>query len=153
FTILRIGLWDFAPWITVEYAAAVGLFARDNTRGAPIIPGMLPAYLLLAGIVVDLVLLAGRRFGWNVWLTVIAAGALTPAVIQLTEPVPALFTRLPALFPPLVPLARLGHISLVTIAIGAIGGVLGWIVGYVLRNQEQHPAPATMGLGVAQETA
>ena len=59
-TLLRIGLWYAVPWITAEYATAVGLFLRDNTLGVPVVAGVLPPYLLLAGVVVDLVLLAGR---------------------------------------------------------------------------------------------
>lgn len=139
-TILRLGLWYLVPWLTSEYATAIGLFLRDNTRGMPVVPGMLPPYLLLAGIVVDLVLLVGRRLGWNVRLTVLLAGGLVPVALELITPEPSLYVAARELFPvrpELFSLETLTSLSVATIGVGAVSGLLGWVIGVVIRHQEQ----------------
>jgi hypothetical protein len=144
-TLVRLCLWYVVPWITVEYAAAIGLFLRDNTTGAPVVPGVLPPYLLLAAVAVDLVLLAGRRLGWNVRLTVLLAGGLVPIALQLLTAAPSLYVDPHSPFPlrpDLFSLDTLASISPVTLVVGAIGGMLGWSLGFVIRNQET-PAPAS----------
>lgn len=148
-TLLRLVLWYAAPWVTSEYATAVGLFLRDNTGAHPIVAGVLPPYILLAGIVVDLVLMAGRRFGWKVPLTVLLAGGLVPGALQLLEPLPSLYVSPTDPFPirpDLFSFSVITDLSLVEIAVGAIAGLLGWIIGVILRNHEQldaNPRPAT----------
>lgn len=142
-TILRLGLWYLVPWMTGAYATAVGLFLRDNTDASPVVPGVLPPYLLLAGIVVDLVLLAGRRFGWNVWLSVLLAGGLVPVALELITPEPSLYVAPHDLFPvrpELLSLGTLTSLSVATIVVGAVAGLLGWVIGFVIRHQE-HAAP------------
>lgn len=148
-TLLRLGLWFTVPWMTSEYATAVGLFLRDHTDGNPIVAGVLPPYVLLAGIAVDLVLLAGRRFGWKVPLVVLLSGALVPVGLQLIETYPSLYVAPDVLFPirpDLFSQTTITDISPVTLLVGAIAGLFGWIIGVILRNHEQlgsAAAPAT----------
>ena len=137
---LRLFLWYAAPWVTSEYATAVGLFLRDNTEGHSVVAGVLPPYVLLAGILVDLVLLVGRRFGWKVPLTVLLAGALVPVGLELIQTYPSLYVAPDFLFPVrtnLFSFDTITAISPVDIVIGALAGLLGWVIGVILRNHER----------------
>ena len=78
FTLLRLALWPAVPWITQVYAASIGLFLRDDTSGLPIVPGMMPANLIAAGLAVDFLLYAARRGNWD---------------LRLVAPVPAPWQR------------------------------------------------------------
>lgn len=155
-TLLRLGLWYGVPWITSEYATAVGLFLRDNSREVPIVAGVLPPYLLLAGIVVDLVLLLGSRLGWNLRLTVLLSGALVPVALTLIAATPSLYVAPDTLFPvrpDLLSLETLSALSPVTVLIGALAGMLGWALGFVVRHQDEANAnvPARSQLAVTAE--
>jgi hypothetical protein len=151
FTGLDFLLTVILPAITQGYAASIGLFLRDNVRGEAFIPAIAPTYVLAAGIVVDLLLQMGRRFGWRVGITVPLAGAAAALMLQLLEP------TLPAyqpsdFYPPEIRqeiaeiAASVATSSLILAPIvGALAGWFGWLLGIVLagRDAEEPEAPAS----------
>lgn len=148
FTLGRLATWVAVPWVTREYAASIDLFVRDGVSGEPVLPGLLPAYLLAAAVVVDLALLAGRRRGWSVPLTVALGAAAASLVLRALEP------TLPTLVPePTLSVERRDEILammaaretatlLIVPVIGAVSGLIGWYLGIVLRRQGEPPATA-----------
>ncbi len=155
-TLLRLFLWYAAPWVTSEYATAVGLYLRDNTDANSVVAGVLPPYILLAGVVVDLVLMAGRRFGWKVPLTVLLSGALIPVALQILVSVPSLYIAPDLLFPirsDLLSLDTIGDLSLVDMVTGALAGLLGWIIGVILRNHERIATAPALNQSTATPSA
>ena len=152
FTALRLATWHAIPWVTREYAASIDLFLRDNTSGRPVVPGMMPAYLLVAGVAVDLLLLAARRRHWDLRLVVPVAGAVAAFLLRLLEP------TLPALMPDpswwsadgvnevMATIAAMKYPTLlVTPFIGAVAGRLGWLLGIVVRGQVASAVTASVG--------
>ena len=152
FTVLRLATWHAVPWVTREYATSIDLFLRDNTSGRPVVPGMMPAYLLVAGVAVDLLLLAARRRHWDLRLVVPVAGAVAAFLLRLLEP------TLPALMPDpswwsaegvnevMATIAAMKYPTLlVTPFIGAVAGRLGWLLGIVVRGQVASAVTASVG--------
>ena len=151
-TLLRLGLWVTIPWVTAGYATTIGLFLRDNSEQTSIVAGVLPPYLLLAGIAVDLVLLLGRRLGWNVRLTVLLSGALVPVALTVITSASPPHIASHSLFwvrPNLLSLETLTSVSPVLIVVGALAGMLGWMVGFVLRNQDPSDLSARVSAPVS----
>jgi MFS family permease len=138
------------PAITQGYAASIGLFLRDNTSGVAFVPALAPTYVLAAGIVVDLLLEMGRRFGWRVAITVPLAGAAAALTLQLLEPTLPAYQPLP-FYPPEVQqrvAARAASVATSSLIlapiVGALAGWFGWLFGIVLagRAVEEPAAPA-----------
>jgi hypothetical protein len=149
FTVLNLLLTSIVPAITRDYAASIGLYLRDTTTGEVIVPGLTPTYVLAAAIVVDLLLLAGHRFGWQVGLTVPLAGALAALALRLLEPSLPLYQPHP-LDPPELAELRAEILSAVALSslilaplLGAAAGWFGWLLGIVLKGGGQ---PAAIGI-------
>jgi hypothetical protein len=149
FTVVDFLLTLIVPAITRDYAASIGLFLRDTTTGEAIVPGLIPTHVLAAGIVVDLLVLAGRHFRWRVGLTIPVAGALAALTLRLLEPSLPLYAPSPIDPPELAALrdeilAAVEYSSLILAPlIGAAAGWFGWLLGIVLKG-EGKPAPASV---------
>lgn len=141
FTVIRVVTWYLIPWLTLEYAAAIGLFLRDNTSGVAVLPGLMPAYLLAAGLAVDGLLLAGRRWGWDPRLIVPLAGAAAALLLRLLEPTLAAAVLGPEVTPSIrdeivrLRAAEAGPTLVVVPIVGAAFGWIGWRLGIVLRRR------------------
>jgi hypothetical protein len=148
FTLLDLLLSAVVPAITRDYAASIGLFLRDTIRGEVVVTGLAPTYVLAAGIVVDLMVYAGRRQGWRVSLVVPLAGAVAGLTLRLLEPDLPLYQSSP--FYPVeiqqeiaATSASLATSSLILAPIvGAAAGWFGWLLGIVLRGRTGEHAPA-----------
>jgi hypothetical protein len=127
---------------------------RDNTSGWPVVPGMMPAYLLVAGAAVDLLLLAARRWRWQPRLIIPLAGAVVAFLLRLLEP------TLPAIMPDptwwsaegvvevMASIAVMKYPTLLVMPfIGAVAGWLGWLLGIVVRGQATSAVAAMVGGG------
>jgi hypothetical protein len=159
FTALDLVVTAIIPGITRDYAASIGLFMRDNISGEVVVSGLLPTYVLLAGIAVDLVLAAARRWGWRMTLAVPIAGAIAALTLRLLEP------NLPLYSPsPLEPAEFAALRDEVTAAIstsslllapllGAAAGWFGWLLGIVLTGSASGIAPRVPASAVAATAA
>jgi hypothetical protein len=143
------GLWFTAivlfttaviPVITLRYATSIGLFLRDNTTGEVVVPGLLPSYVPVAVVAVDLLLAAGRRLGWPVAPMVLIAGAVAALALRLLEPNLPLYGPHP-LDPPELAALRAENASAVSTSslilapvLGAAGGWFGWLLGIVFKG-------------------
>jgi MFS family permease len=148
FTLLDVLLTAIVPAITRDYAASIGLFLRDNVRDEVVIAGLAPTFVLAAGIVVDVVLEAGRRLGWRVAVTVPLAGAAAALALRLLEPNLPLY-QATAFCPPEIQ-QQIAEISaavstsslILAPIIGAAAGWFGWLLGIVLCGRDK-AAPNT----------
>lgn len=153
FTLLRFSTWFAIPWFTEEYAASIGLFLRDNISGDAVLPGLMPAYLIAAGLAVDALLLAGRRWAWSPRLVVPLAGAAAAFLLRLLEPTLAIEQLGPEFTPEIRDLilamraAEYLPTLLVAPIVGAASAWFGWQLGNVLRfhgsARPAEAAPAT----------
>ncbi len=140
FTLLNLVLVAVVPAITRDYAASIGLFLRDNTSGAAIVPGLTPTFVLAAGIIVDLIVGLGRRQGWRVGITVPLAGAAAALALRLVEPNLPLYQ--PSLSAPPEIQQRIAEITaavstsslILAPLLGAVAGWFGWLLGIVIRG-------------------
>jgi hypothetical protein len=147
FTALDLFTTAIIPSITRDYAASIGLFLRDNISGEVVVSGLLPTYVLIAGIAVDLVLFAARHWGWRMMIAVPLAGAVAALVLRLLE------INLPLYNPnPLEPaefaalreevVAAISTSSLILAPLlGAAAGWFGWLLGIVLTGSVSRAAP------------
>jgi hypothetical protein len=141
FTVLRLALTPIIPWITSEYAASIGLALRDFASALAIVPGLMPTYLLVAGVAVDALLAAGRRLNWDLRLVAPLAGAVVALLLRLLEPTLPAFMPEPTWPPEVIAneLATIAWTKLPTLAVmpfvGALAGWLGWLIGIVLHDQ------------------
>lgn len=124
---LRLGAWFFAPWATSLYAGSLGLAHRDDATGLPEMAAMMPAYLLVAGLVIEGVLFLGRQRSWRVSLTIwLAAGLSAPLLLWLEATISV---------EPLLWRAGSQPSSLLLVGlVGALAGWFGWRLGIVLRR-------------------
>ena len=161
FTALDLLLTAIIPGITRDYAASIGLFMRDTASGEVVISGLVPTYVLVAGIIVDLLLTAGRRLGWRVGLVVPVAGAAAALALRVLEPNLPLYQASP-LDPAEVATLRAEISAAVATSsfilaplIGALAGWFGWLLGIVLKGGSREPAPGTPrpAVGVAATAA
>jgi hypothetical protein len=157
FLLLQAVSWVTIPWVTREYAEAIGLFLRDTTANRPVVPGMLPSFLLVAALAVDGLVWAFRRNRLPVRFGVPLAGAVAALVLNLLQPVPPLYfigPDAPAEFLAMVEaMTSATRIPTVVVAVivGAVTGWFGWRLGVVLRGTT---GPAPTGLASAvQPTA
>ncbi len=159
FTLLRLAMWSTIPWITEEYAASIGLFLRDNISGIAILPGLLPAYLLAAGLAVDGLLLAGRRRDWSPRLVVPLAGAVAAFLLRLLEPTLAIGQLGPEVPPEVRQAIAAVRASeylptlLVVPVVGALAAWFGWQLGNVLRFQGRNRTATATAAAAAAPTA
>ena len=141
FTLLLGVMWLIVPWVTREYAASLGLFMRDSTTGIPVVPGMLPSFLLVAGVAVDAVLMLWRRQGWSLRSGAAAAGALAGLLLVVLQPLPPIYgnwdpnrtteaAQFLSVFTSETRLATLIGAA----AFGALSGWFGWNLGILLRR-------------------
>jgi hypothetical protein len=143
FTVVLAVSWFLVPWITVRYADAIGLFLRDTTTNEPAAPGMLPGFLLLAGLAVDALVWLARRQGWPVRAGVLLAGALAALVLVGLQPQPPIYGPSPG--DPAEVVAIIARIEaetrwptlLLAPVLGALAGWFGWNLGIVLRRVGQ----------------
>ena len=158
FALLQAVSWVVIPWVTREYASAIGLFLRDTTTNRPVVPAMLPSFLLVAAAAVDALVWAARRNGLPVRLGVPLAGALVALVLNLLQPVPPLY-----FLPPDAPAEFLAGIRammaetrlptlLVVLPIGALMGWFGWRLGVVVRGVTDPRPAATERRAAARRT-
>lgn len=131
FTLLRLAAWLAAPWVTRLYAAATELPLRDYTDGSPAYAGWMPAYLLLGGLLIDLLFVLARRRGWALRWVVPAAGAAAALALELSYRFSLPFQFLDA--------AEQGGLENLLLAalVGASAGWLGWALGSLLRKSAQ----------------
>jgi hypothetical protein len=159
FLLIQAVSWVVVPWVTREYAEAIGLFLRDTTSNRPVVPGMLPSFLLVAALAVDGIVWAFRRNGLPVTIGVPLAGAVSALVLNLLQPYPALTFVGPdapaeflAAIEAMMAATRLPTLLLAP-AIGALTGWFGWRLGVVLRGTTGSAAPATERTVDARQTA
>jgi hypothetical protein len=140
FTALSLFVSAVIPFVTVRYATSIGLFLRDNVSGEVVVPGLLPTYVLVAGVAVDLLLAAGRRLGWRVAVAVPIAGAVAALALRLLEPNLPLYGPHP-LDPPELAALRAEVSTAVALSslilapvLGALAGWFGWLLGIVLTG-------------------
>jgi hypothetical protein len=159
FTALDLLVTAIMPGITQDYAASLGLFLRDTTSGEVIVSGLLPTFVLVAGMTVDLLLFAGRRSGWRLTVVVPVAGAVAALVLRVLEPNLPLYQ--PGPLDPAEAVARRAEIfaaiatsSLILAPfIGAAAGWFGWLLGIVLSGDvERAPAAKQSVLATAMAT-
>jgi hypothetical protein len=161
FTALDLLITAIIPSITAGYAASIGLFLRDTTTGEVVVSGLVPTYVLAAGIAVDLILLAGSRFGWRVAAVVPLAGAAAALVLRLFEvdlplyqPHPSDPAELAALRAEVSSAVAMSSL-LVAPAVGALAGWFGWLLGIVLATAGRAEAavPSARGVPLAATAA
>lgn len=140
FTVVLAVSWFLVPWITVRYAGAIGLFLRDTTGNEPVAPGMLPSFLLLAGVAVDGLVALARRQGWPVRSGVLLAGALAALLLIGLQPQPPIYgpsgndtPEIAAVMAQISASTRLPTL-LAAPVLGALAGWFGWNLGIVLRR-------------------
>ena len=159
FTALDLLVTGIVPGITRDYAASIGLFMRDTASGEVIVPGLLPSYVLVAGVAVDLLFIAGRRIGWRMSAVVPLAGAGAALVLRVLEPSLPLYQPSPV-DPAEIAALRVEISTAVATSslvlaplIGAAAGWFGWLLGIVLdgdverRPGETRPAVTTAAMG------
>ena len=165
FLLLQGVSWVVVPWITRAYAESIGLFLRDTTSNEPVVPGMLPGFLLVAAIAVDGVVWAFRRNGLPVSLGVPLAGAVAALALNLLQPVPPIYGHvhgvsgeIAAQIAAMMAATRLPTLLLSPL-LGALAGWFGWRLGVVLRGAtssaardtnrsvDVHPVAGTGGTG------
>ena len=159
FTALDILTTAIIPPITRDYAASIGLFLRDNVSGEVVVPGLVPTYVLAAGVIVDLLLAAGRRYGWRVAVVVPLAGATAALALRLLEPDLPLYQPHP--FDPAEIAALKAEVSaavatsslILAPLIGAAAGWFGWLLGIVIKGGKTDPAAARMRPAAAAAVA
>jgi hypothetical protein len=141
FSVLLAVMWVAVPWATGEYAASIGLFMRDSTTGIPVVPGMLPTFLLAAGLVVDGLFLIWRRNGWQLRTGAIVAGAVAGVLLVLLQPLPPIYgnwdpgTSAEAMTFLATFAAETRIPTLIAAAIaGGLSGWFGWNLGILLRR-------------------
>lgn len=158
-TALDLLVTAIMPGITQDYAASIGLFLRDTSTGEVIVAGLLPTFVLAAGMTVDLLLLAGRRLGWRMTTVVPVAGALAALVLRVLEPNLPLYQ--PGPLDPAEIVARRGEISaavatsslILAPILGAAAAWFGWLLGIVLSGDvEQASVPKRSVVATASAT-
>jgi hypothetical protein len=133
FTLLSAASWVVSVGATRAYAVSIGLALRDDAVGFPILTLVLPKFLLVAGVLIDLVLGLARRRNLGVRTGVaLAAGAGMLALVGLEAPVlaGAGIARVTA------PVAT----TIAAAAVGAVAGWAGWKFGVVIRRVATGPA-------------
>jgi hypothetical protein len=153
FTVLLAVSWVLVPWITVQYAGSIGLFLRDTTTNEPMVPGMLPSFLLGAGLAVDGLIALAKRRDWPVRLAVVVAGALAALILVGLQPQPPLYgpdstdtAAFAAMMNEIAAVTRMPTLLLAPL-LGALAGWFGWNLGIVLRRagaRESAPAAAPL---------
>jgi hypothetical protein len=151
--------WVLVPWVTVQYAGAIGLFLRDTTTNEPVVPGMLPTFVLIAGVAVDGWVLLARRRGWPVRLGVLAAGALAATILVGLQPQPPLYgpdrtdsADVAAIMAEIAAATRAPTLLLAPV-LGALAGWFGWNLGVVLRRSEPSEAASAAAAAEARPVA
>ena len=159
FTGLDLLTTAIIPGITRDYAASIGLFMRDNISGEVVVSGLVPTYVLLAGVAADLVLLAGRRWGWRMTVAVPVAGAAAALALRLLEPNLPLYGPSPLEPAEIMALrdditASISTSSLILAPIlGALAGWFGWLLGIVLTGSASGAAPPVPASAAAATAA
>jgi hypothetical protein len=120
-TLIRILTWYLAPWATKVYADSLGLFIRDYSDGLPGFATNLPAYVLMAGVLIDVILFMFKRTNFSTKVAVIVSGSLASLLIVL----PPNFTyhQWQYFLPLSVPIA---------LVLGGLFAWVGWKLGAVM---------------------
>ena len=159
FTALDLLTTAIIPGITRDYAASIGLFMRDNITGDVVMAGLVPTYVLVAGIVADLLLFAGRAVGWRLSIVVPLAAAASALALRLLEPNLPLYGPHPLDPAEVVALREEITASIATSSlilapiIGAVAGWFGWLLGIVLTESGSEPASRVSRPAVAATAA
>jgi hypothetical protein len=137
FVLLREVTAIFVQWATPSYASSIGLFMRENLQPYAEMAEMMSPSLLFAALLVDLVLLFGRRVV-GLRLAVIGAGALAGLLVTW-------FYQPLSYGSALVELTTGGEggmlpTLLLAPLIGAASGWLGWMVGVLVRGNAEEGA-------------
>jgi hypothetical protein len=129
--------WWFSPWATRVYADSTGLPMRDYVDGVPGLPALMPMCLLLVAVVIEGLLVLGRRDGRSLKVHGLVAGAIGGLLVAALAPVQddLLYGRG---FPSTSAIVGTAVAGLV---FGAAGGLLGVRFGGMLR----HLAPVREG--------
>jgi len=130
FALIRLLGWVLAPWLTEWYAGSLDLFLRDYISGVPVVPGLMPAYLLAAAVLVDGLLLAARRRRWDLRLVIPLAGAGAAVLLRLLEPVMATQVLGPEVTDQvrtMIEAERAAEALPTLIAVPVVGALAGWI--------------------------
>jgi uncharacterized membrane protein len=124
--LIRTVAWYFAPWATKVYADSLGLFIRDYSDQLPGFAATLPMYVLVAGLLIDMILFVFKRNNFGVRLSVLVSGSLAGLLLAL----PFQFTRyhgqdfLPLSYP-------------IALMLGAFFAWVGWRLGAVLNARKE----------------
>jgi hypothetical protein len=159
FTALDLLTTAIIPGITRDYAASIGLFMRDNITGDVVVSGLLPTYVLVAGIVADLLLFAGRAVGWRLSIVVPLAAAASALALRLLEPNLPLYGPRPLDPAEVVAMREEITASVATSSLilapllGAVAGWFGWLLGIVLTECGSGPASRISRPAVATAAA
>ncbi|HEY4019849.1 MAG TPA: hypothetical protein VGM75_14240 [Pseudonocardiaceae bacterium] len=114
-------LWWFSPWAAQTYAAAVGLPLRDGLgHEPPLLPGLIPMFLILAALVVEGALWLSHSRNVHFGRLMLLLGAVTGLIVGSTMAVQFGLTH---------PMMRISVGLVVTLSV--IGLVLGLPAGFL----------------------
>ncbi|MEV5842599.1 hypothetical protein AB0M32_11580 [Streptomyces sp. NPDC051985] len=83
--VMQLFLWWFSPWAAKWYAGYVGLPLRDNLMdAAPVLPSGIPMFMLGVAVVIEALLLLGRRQNWSGRWMPQAVGAVGGVLVSLS---------------------------------------------------------------------
>lgn len=144
FGVLQWTLWPYSLWAARAYAAASGLPLRDGLTGEPpVLPASMPAFLLLAALIIELAVAASRRAGRIRARTFVVPGAAAGTTLGVTILLQG------TLFDPTetVPLVLYGLAAATGALFGALSGYLGARLAVILlHGRAPIPAPPTAAL-------
>lgn len=144
FTLIRLVTWYWAPLITAVQADLQSLQFKMDAAGFPVIGMAMPAYLIVAALIMDLVLWAGNQVGLG-WRTQVVAASvlgmaanfvLDPRWIRFIEAWPRDSAAHLARMAPRFAEAALPSLALACL-IAALFGLVGWRMGSVLRYTDR----------------
>jgi hypothetical protein len=142
FTLLKLFLLWYAPWVVQLQASIMGYSYREYAVKFPIIGFTAPAYLVLAGLIIDLALAAFRRAGIGTRISIWMAAAVAALVNHLIDPRwmklaevrnrPDILPLLAQMYEPTT-----APMLFVVPVVAALAGWLGWNLGIALRYTDR----------------
>jgi hypothetical protein len=136
--VMQAGLWFFSPWAAHAYAAASGLPLRDGlTAGPPQLPGVMPMFLSVAAVAVEVFFWMIRSRNLNAKKVMLLTGAVAGLITAGGLPLQLALTD---------PTAALGaSAAMMLMGIGIPLGVLAGYLGGRFTTMMNALAPATKG--------
>jgi hypothetical protein len=128
--VLQGVLWWFSPWAAHTYAAAIGLPLRDGLPPRPPgFPAMLPMFLIVAAVVVEVLLRWARSRGADLRGWLLLAGPVTGVIVALGLVVQRRLTDSLAD----IPGSKVLILAILGIPLGLIAGFFGGRFAAMLR--------------------